>query len=270
MTIEIWRAVQGYEGYYEISNLGKLKSLDRMVRQGNHYRHVYGKIKHPHYTAYGYPAYTLCKNCKSKVIPIHLLVARAFIPNPENKKYIDHINTNKEDYSISNLRWVTAKENANNPLTLKHCQQNTYKKEIIAKALRTKILRKTKTAPRKVYCFDKYGNFLNEYESSKDAERQTSINACSIGYACSGKRFSAGGLLWSYKKCDIPKYVKRTYKNAKIVLQFDVNNKLIKEWPTIKSAAESVGRCASNFVRDVKINPLRYGYKWIIKNDAMT
>jgi hypothetical protein len=131
----IWKDVVGYEGYYIVSNNGIVKSVERLVPQGKSLRRVKEKVKAINKTPYGYPCVTLCKGCKSRTIPLHIILAKAFIPNPENKPYIDHIDTNKENFSLDNLRWVTPKENANNPLTLSHCRENTYTNEVIQRRL---------------------------------------------------------------------------------------------------------------------------------------
>ena len=148
--IEIWKPIAGYEGYYEISNLGRIKSVERYVKQGNSMRHVKEFFKKLHIGAYGYPSVTLCRDRKSIDIPIHRLLAKTFIPNPEEKSAIDHINTNKTDYRLQNLRWVTPKENANNKLTLQHCKENTYSKESLRKRLITRKNGNTVTAPKTV------------------------------------------------------------------------------------------------------------------------
>ena len=117
MEQEIWKPIKGFEGFYEISNLGRAKSLERTYKTRNnktwHVNEKFLKITPFH----GYPAVVLSKNSVCRRYAIHRLIAEAFIPNPENKPFIDHINTNTMDYRLSNLRWVTAKENSNNPIT---------------------------------------------------------------------------------------------------------------------------------------------------------
>lgn len=135
---EIWKDIAGYEGLFEISNLGRVKSIERWVKQGDYMRHVKESYKKLHIGPYGYPSVTLCKDGKSKTIPIHRLLAAAFIPNPECKTAVDHINTDRTDYRLENLRWVTNKENSNNELTLQHCRENTYTSESTQKSLNTK------------------------------------------------------------------------------------------------------------------------------------
>ena len=127
---EIWKDVQGYEGLYQVSNLGRVKSLGRFVvrplsQKG--YRWKAEKILKPRKNHYGYLRFNLYKDGKRKTISVHRLVAIAFIPNPENKPQIDHINADKTNNTVNNLRWVTCKENINNPLTLaKKIGKNNY------------------------------------------------------------------------------------------------------------------------------------------------
>lgn len=269
MENEIWKPVVGYEGYYEISNLGRLKSVDRMVKQGKSLRHVTERIKKPHRASDGYPAYTLCRDCKSKIIRIHLLLARAFIPNPENKGYVDHINTDINDFRLENLRWVTAKENSNNPLTLQHCRDNTYIKEVSQRANKTKIERGTKTAPKKVYQFLKDGTFVGEWECSNEAYKKTGIIASSIRDCCNGKRYSAGGYLWSYDENKTPIYNVPTHTNAKKVWQYDTNGNLIKVWDSYTKAAKSIGMLPSNFAKYAKKKPFQKGYIWKFNEEQL-
>lgn len=119
MEEEIWVDIKGYEGLYQVSNQGRVRSLDREVkRKGNNIYISKGKIKKNTIGKKGYLYTGLTdKNGNKKNIFTHRLVAQAFIPNPENKPEIDHINGIRNDNRVENLRWVTKEENMNNPLT---------------------------------------------------------------------------------------------------------------------------------------------------------
>ena len=111
MEEEIWKPIKEFEGYYEVSNMGRVRSL-------NYKRTGKKKILKNIEDYKGYLEVGLTKNGKRKQFKVHRLVAKAFIPNPENKPCIDHINTIKSDNRVENLRWVTYKENSNNEKTL--------------------------------------------------------------------------------------------------------------------------------------------------------
>ena len=125
---EIWKDIEGYEGLYQVSNMGNVKSLGRYRKtKHNGVAWLKEKIMKPKIGKNGYYEISLMKNGKHKSHIIHRLVAKAFIPNPENKPCIDHINTNRFDNRIENLRWCTQKENLNNPISVEK-QQNDPKK----------------------------------------------------------------------------------------------------------------------------------------------
>lgn len=117
---EVWRDVCGYEGYYQVSNLGNVKSLARISQGKTRKIKVSEKILKPNKSARNHLLVKLVKDGKEKSVSVHRLVAQAFIPNPENKPAVDHIDTNVLNNSVDNLRWVTAHENAMNPLTRQH------------------------------------------------------------------------------------------------------------------------------------------------------
>lgn len=115
MKKEIWKPVKGYEGFYEVSNLGRVKSLERYVKSGNRTIKVYEKIlsicKMQGKRGIPYYVVELSKNGKPKTARLHRLVAEAFIPNPLNKPCVNHIDYDTSNNEVSNLEWCTHKEN---------------------------------------------------------------------------------------------------------------------------------------------------------------
>lgn len=120
---EIWKDVKDFEGYYAISNKGRLKSLSRDIVASNRIIHTQDRIMEITPNISGYLYVTLSKNGVYKKRFVHKLVAEAFIPNPNNYPHIDHIDTNKLNNCVDNLRWVTPVMNMNNELTKKHVSE---------------------------------------------------------------------------------------------------------------------------------------------------
>ena len=108
--VEVWKDVPGYEGLYQVSSTGNVKSLPKMCG----FRKDKGKILSSFINMNGYELVTLCKNNNQKHFQVHRLVAMAFIPNINNKPQVDHINRVRTDNRVENLRWVSVSENSNN------------------------------------------------------------------------------------------------------------------------------------------------------------
>ena len=193
---EIWKPIRGYEGYYEISNLGRIKAVDRIVKQGNHTIHRQSCIKSQYISKKGYPAVTLCRDRKSVMKYVHKLLAEAFIPNPENKLFVDHINTDKLDCRLENLKWVTAEENSNNKLTLLHLKEDASSVNAIRKRLLKRRELKTKTSPKTVYQYTNSGEFVKEYFSIHEAGRETNTSPSLIRMVLNTQK-PAKGYLWT-------------------------------------------------------------------------
>ena len=106
--METWRDIEGYEGIYQVSDLGNVRSLDRELADG---RKLKGKPRKSVLDKDGYPRVSLHKNGKQRNFLIHRLVAQAFIPNPDNKPEVNHTQGVKTDNRVSELEWCTSKEN---------------------------------------------------------------------------------------------------------------------------------------------------------------
>ena len=192
---EVWKDIVGYEGLYQVSNMGRVRSLERIVKHS-----IKGKLSRRKgemmklYLAKksGYKQVRLSKEGKAKTLNIHRLVAEAFLPNPENKREVDHINTVATDNRVCNLRWTTRTENNNNELTCKH-RSLAMKGRILSEE---QVMRMRKNSPfkTKVMCIET--GII--YESAMEAYRQTGIRQCNINHCCNGKRKHAGGYSWKY------------------------------------------------------------------------
>lgn len=108
---ETWKDIEGYESYYKISNKGLVVGLDRKVQSKHGLRSVDGKVMIPKKNHRGYEQVFLSKERNRRLIVVHRLVAKAFIPNPENKPEVNHINGVKADNRVENLEWCTRLEN---------------------------------------------------------------------------------------------------------------------------------------------------------------
>lgn len=109
---EIWKDIKDYEGFYQVSNLGRVRSIDRIiVRKDGISQFRKGIIKTPKINSDGYYTITLSKNGNNKTLGIHILVARHYIPNPENKSEINHKDFNRKNNQFDNLEWCTHQEN---------------------------------------------------------------------------------------------------------------------------------------------------------------
>lgn len=127
---ELWKEIPGYEGYYEVSTLGNIRSMDRIINcpWGKVYP-AKGKPKKISKFKTGYLYVNLYKENKTHKELVHRLVAIAFIPNPQSKPCIDHIDGDRTNNNVTNLRWCSIKENNNNPITISRLKSIKFSKE---------------------------------------------------------------------------------------------------------------------------------------------
>lgn len=180
---ESWIKIEGYEGYYQISNHGRIKSMGL----GKTNKKV--KILTQQPTIWGYPKVVLSKDGVTSTKSVHRLVAIHFIANPENKPCVNHKNGIKTDNKVENLEWVTTSENE------LHSYKILGKKSPVGMTGKLGALCKLS---KKVRQFDLDGNFIKEYGGVSDAERLTGISNQNISSVCRGKRREAGGYKWEY------------------------------------------------------------------------
>lgn len=132
----------------------------------------------------GYKHVCLCKNGKSKTIPVHRIVALSYLPNPYNLPEVNHKDENKTNNMVGNLEWCSIKYN------------NTYGTRL-ERVSKKHLNRKDQSKPVKQ--FTKDGRFITDYPSIAEAERQTGFDQTAISKCCKGKYKSAYGYIWRYK-----------------------------------------------------------------------
>lgn len=169
--MEVWKDVPGYEGKYQVSNLGNVKSMswhlkkeERLLKQCCDRR--------------GYPMCYLFKDGRRKTFSVHRLVAVAFIPNLDCKPQVNHINGNKVDNRAENLEWCTNMENQS------HAVDTNLKSSV------------------KILQFDRNGNLVKEWPSMAKAAKAVGVTRESIFACCNGTSRSCKNYIWRYKEAE--------------------------------------------------------------------
>lgn len=174
ILLEIWKDIQGYEGLYQVSSLGRVRSMDRWRRNGTNGYIQRGRILSQEVSKCGYNMVKLSINGKARGLLVHRLVAIAFVPNPQNKEQVNHIDGCKQNNNVNNLEWATQSEN------IIHAHKEG--------------LMSSNGIKRKVYCFQT----SKTYPSIMQASAELGIHASGIGRVCRGEQKQTKGYTFKY------------------------------------------------------------------------
>lgn len=175
---ENWKDIKGFEDYFQVSDLGRIKSKDRYVRVcGGGKRLVKSKILAPVKCKNGYLEAQISLNGKRHIFLLHRLVAMHFIENPNNLPEVNHKNENIEDCRVENLEWCTSKYNANYGTRNERCAEKQRKV---------------------VNQLDQDGSFIKQWVGISNVEKELGIPAECIIRCCKGIYKTSGGYKWEY------------------------------------------------------------------------
>lgn len=181
MDVEIWKDIHIPNYEYQVSNLGRVRSKNRKVSNHTGIVEKKSQIMKPHINYKGYAICCISYKNKKKHIPIHRMVALAFIPNPNNYPQINHIDGNKKNNCVNNLEWC------NNSLNQLHAYKMGLNKRVENAGRKRiqicKIDMKTK-------------EIIEIYNSINDASKENKLNAANINSVRKGKRNHCGGFIW--------------------------------------------------------------------------
>ena len=276
--MEVWRDIEGYEGLYQVSNLGNIKSL------------AFGPKNHPNVqpqerllkiskSSTGYMHVQLYKEGISSTKLVHKLVASTFIDNPYNKPEVNHIDSNRTNNNVENLEWVTRTEN------MRHAANNRIRKQTNQNNKESRIKKRGKY---QVLQYTPDGKFVNIWNSVSDVVEFYKCDKYGIYRSIAGKNKTSICYRWLKHKpgeniqLKIPalnyqwraetekSYYHRTGRKGKMVEQYTLNGEFVKKWENCIQAAEELSvdkqniyKCANGKARKA------YGYIWKWDHDSV-
>ena len=264
---EIWKPINGYEGLYEVSNLGNVRSLDRYIetKKGKCFRK--GRMRKPFISNAGYKIVSLC----SKKYLVHRLVANAFCENPDRERFnvLDHINTDTLDNRAENLRWCDTAGNLANPISRERRLAGLKKSITPEKIEKANVTRAANIAKRPYdYIIGKGRNGESlHFRSVKEAAEYLGVRLNALYNIMNGRDPVRDDFrIWFNGK----EHLLREKKPKKIVsyppvIQLDENKKPIRTFKSCSAAAEELGFYTGENIRIAAKKGGKakaYGYHW--------
>lgn len=222
--MEIWKDIKGFEGRYQVSNTGKVKSLRFLGHDGERLMKL-----SPHHS--GYLIVQLGKR-PAKTYYVHFLVASAFLPSVDGKPIVNHIDGNKHNNHVDNLEWVTYKENTEH--AIKTGLRNPHDTP--------KRFGKNNPQSKPVLQYDLAGNFIKQWDSQSDVARAFNAKSSTVSACIDNPSLTFRGYMFrSFSgniESKIPPCTSRLL--PKSVKQYDMNGIFISEWNNAKDASKSL------------------------------
>lgn len=226
---EIWKDVDGYDGTYKVSNMGRVKS----VRYIDSAESVKEKILSSPNNQNGYPSVSLCKYGRIKTFVVHRLVALAFVPNPLNKPHVNHKDGDKMNPKAQNLEWCTPYENNLHAFKNGLLTNNNRSKKVLNGEVFIKDGNHVKC--RKIIQKDLYGKHIKVWNSLKEASFNSGIKYSDLTKACQ-LNISAGNFLWEYESRMV---LHKKYDRFRVI-QKNLDGNVVKVWDNISKIKEEM------------------------------
>lgn len=253
MEEEIWKDIDGYEDLYQVSNYGRVKSLEINSNRGFVLRK--GRIRKLGNSS-GYRNVILSKNGQNKTTLVHRLVAIAFLLNPNNHPCVNHKDEIKSNNMVDNLEWCTYQYNSTYGTTIERMMKNSDFKAL-AESHKMPVLQ-----------YDLEGNFIKEWKSAIDCKLELGYDNSSIAKCCRGEMNSAYNYMWTYKderENNITNKIEPNIIYRRKVDQFDLFGKYIKTWSSMSEAAKNLNITQGGISNCVlKKSNTSGGYVWRI------
>ena len=185
--MEEWRDIKGYEGFYQVSNMGNVRSVTHtVVYTDGRVGHYEGKLITPNNDKNGYKAVNLSKNGVVNHIDIHRLVAETFLPKDGERNVVNHKDGNKHNNTVENLEWVTYSENSKHAVRTGLLNMEPF---IIAGSTARK---------KKIAQINASGKTIKVFDSAVEAARQLGLSTGNISSCAHGIRKTSGGYRWQF------------------------------------------------------------------------